>query len=315
MATYNGAKHLPEQLESFVQQTRKPDELVAYDDGSSDQTLEILRAFAERAPFPVHVHRNNTNLGFVKNFEKVMLACTGDLIALSDQDDVWLPTKLARHEQVFHLYPRAMVVLNDQAICDEMLRPAGSTVLGNFLAMGLDETSFVAGCCTTIRSAFLDVIAPIPAGTKGHDTWISELATLTSSRHLIRESLQLYRRHTRTVSHSVASQIRSVTPLDLLKAYGLRDARPGWRDDIDVIARYVERLSSLRPALRTLGLDAFAERSLARLARKSECIRRRIEIASVPRWRRSARVLAFWMSGGYDELARWKSAAKDLVRP
>ncbi len=88
MCTYNGARFLPEQLASFAAQERLPDELVVCDDGSTDATMEILQDFAATALFEVRVERNPQNLGFVRNFEKTLSLCTGDIVFLSDQDDV-----------------------------------------------------------------------------------------------------------------------------------------------------------------------------------------------------------------------------------
>lgn len=96
MATYNGARFLREQLASIAAQTLLPAELVVTDDGSSDDTLAIVHAFAETAPFPIHVHRNATNLGFRGNFMHAVALCTCPVIALCDQDDVWEPHKLER---------------------------------------------------------------------------------------------------------------------------------------------------------------------------------------------------------------------------
>ena|SRR2546421_3140447 len=89
MCTYNGARHVREQLESFAAQTRLPaDELVICDDCSTDQTINILPDFGAGASFPVHIQVNKFNLGSTKNFEQAISFCHGDLIALSDQDDV-----------------------------------------------------------------------------------------------------------------------------------------------------------------------------------------------------------------------------------
>ena len=94
MTTYNGSKYLKEQLDSFTKQTHLPDELVVTDDGSSDDTLEILENFAKKASFEVLIFRNNTNLGYAMNFGHAIGLCTGDLIFLSDQDDIWFPEKI-----------------------------------------------------------------------------------------------------------------------------------------------------------------------------------------------------------------------------
>ena len=90
MCTYNGSRHLSEQLESIGTQTRLPDELVICDDCSSDDTIRIIERFSASAPFAVRLEINTQNLGSTKNFEKAIRLCQGDLIALADQDDVWL---------------------------------------------------------------------------------------------------------------------------------------------------------------------------------------------------------------------------------
>lgn len=94
MATYNGARYLREQLDSFAAQTRLPDELVVCDDGSSDDTLNILEEFARTAPFQVRIFRNDVNLGYAQNFARALERCVGDLVFLSDHDNVWFEDKI-----------------------------------------------------------------------------------------------------------------------------------------------------------------------------------------------------------------------------
>src|SRR5215467_4239016 len=101
LCTYNGSRFLQEQLGSIGSQSRPPDELVICDDGSSDDTVDIIKRFALNAPFPVKLEVNASNLGSTKNFELAVSLCCGDVIALSDQDDVWDATKLAKIERVF----------------------------------------------------------------------------------------------------------------------------------------------------------------------------------------------------------------------
>src|SRR5271168_2200141 len=88
LCTYNGERFLSRQLASMLQQSRLPDELVVCDDRSTDNTIEILQDFSASAGFPVKITRNEHNLGFVANFERAIQLCQGDLIALSDQDDI-----------------------------------------------------------------------------------------------------------------------------------------------------------------------------------------------------------------------------------
>ena len=94
MATYNGDRYIGEQLDSLARQKLLPLELVVTDDGSSDGTLDILKAFSEGAPFPVRIFRNTTRLGYEENFLKAASLCNGDVIAFCDQDDIWMDRKL-----------------------------------------------------------------------------------------------------------------------------------------------------------------------------------------------------------------------------
>src|ERR1019366_197610 len=89
LCTYNGERFLSQQLASIGKQTRLPDELVVCDDSSTDRTVAIVREFAASVSFPVRVFENQRNLGSAANFERAIRLCDGDLIALSDQDDIW----------------------------------------------------------------------------------------------------------------------------------------------------------------------------------------------------------------------------------
>jgi len=101
MCTYNGGRYLQEQLDSIASQTRQPDELVGCDDESSDDTIEIIKAFSSKVLFPVRLFNNKGNLGISKNFEKAIKLCQGDITLLSNQDDVWYTEKLMNSETIF----------------------------------------------------------------------------------------------------------------------------------------------------------------------------------------------------------------------
>lgn len=88
LCTYNGAKYLSEQLDTLVKQTYGNIEIIAIDDCSTDNTFAILEEYAQRFTF-LKVLKNERNIGYIKNFEKAILLCKGDFIALSDQDDIW----------------------------------------------------------------------------------------------------------------------------------------------------------------------------------------------------------------------------------
>ena len=92
MTTYNGQSFLEKQLNSILSQTIKVDEIIVCDDGSTDATHKILSKYESTGVLKFQV--NDSNLGFVRNFEKALSLCTGEYIFLSDQDDIWYPNKV-----------------------------------------------------------------------------------------------------------------------------------------------------------------------------------------------------------------------------
>lgn len=93
LCTYNGAKFLKEQLDSIVQQSLQPYEVIAQDDGSTDDTMSILQDYANKYPF-IKVYKNEKERGINNNFFGAISRTTGDFIAISDQDDIWMSNKL-----------------------------------------------------------------------------------------------------------------------------------------------------------------------------------------------------------------------------
>lgn len=94
MCTFNGEKYIKEQIESIINQSLVPDEIVICDDCSKDNTLNIIKETLDNWPGKVQLVVNEKNLGYRKNFEKSISLCNGDIIFLSDQDDVWNRNKI-----------------------------------------------------------------------------------------------------------------------------------------------------------------------------------------------------------------------------
>lgn len=213
MCTYNGEKYLQEQLESIAWQTRLPDELVVCDDGSIDNTVEILNAFATIAPFPVHIFVNDINLGSTKNFEKAISLCKGDIIALSDQDDVWYSDKLMCIERVFLESAEVGLVFTDADIVDDKLNAMSYSlweainfnkrkqkkVLNGKALEFLIKGNFVTGATMAFHSKYKDIILPIPDDLLlhiwVHDGWISILIASVGRITFLPKRLIKYRQH------------------------------------------------------------------------------------------------------------------------
>ncbi|NBE06494.1 glycosyltransferase family 2 protein [Paragemmobacter ruber] len=315
MATYNGAKYLRAQLDSFAAQSRLPDEVVICDDGSRDATVDILRDFAGSAPFEVRVIQNETNLGFVRNFEKALSLCTGDIILLSDQDDVWLPEKLATVERTFLADPRAMSTINDMIITDQDLRHQNVTLLGNIRRTGFGENRFIAGCCTAIRRDMLQALLPFPADHFAHDSWIGDMCVAFGVRRLIDSPMQLYRRHGSNESQWLLSEPREVSKFEAVVSAGLASPLKGWQPYMQRLEIMRCRILDNRASFERIGLFDEVEPALSWIAAEAGRYGGRIHLLSLPRYRRWMSVIGFWMRGGYRRFSGWKSAVKDMIRP
>lgn len=123
IASYNGARHIGEQLRSIAAQTVAVDEVVVADDNSTDGTREVVAAFAERAPFPVRIVPHERNVGILENFYSAFDACTGDVIFYCDQDDSWRADKVALVSAA--LAPGVALVAHQSSITDGDLVPTG----------------------------------------------------------------------------------------------------------------------------------------------------------------------------------------------
>jgi glycosyltransferase involved in cell wall biosynthesis len=313
MATYNGSQFLSEQLESILNQRLRPDELIACDDGSSDDTVEILQRFADRAPFPVRIARNESNLGFVANFSKAASLCSGDIIFFCDQDDLWDVDKLERVVTEFEADPAAMVILNDARLIDENGRDSGHTQYGNIRSAGAPDNYFNTGCCSAHRKAWQSVALPVPSWMDYHDVWINLFSHVTGTARILPVALQQYRRHGNSVTNWELSRLNGASSLLLLKSHGLRDAREGWRWQVRLLEEMAARLEKAEPG-KPLPSNLIDE-ARARVAAHRKALANRIELCSLPRWRRPRRLLKSWARGEYAFFQSWKSAAKDLVRP
>lgn len=314
MTTYNGARYLPEQLDSFLRQKQTPDEIVVCDDGSDDATLAILRKFRSDAPFEVRIEQNPTRLGYRKNFERALSLCSGDLIFLSDQDDYWFDTKLLEMTQVFLARPDIFVVHTDMVIADENLVPSRQTQLGNILALGSRAETYVSGCATALRREWLSVVLPIPAEAVGHDSWIHKLASILEVRALHLPPQQYYRRHGKNVSQWHASKAEKMNPFDSIKMYGLADKTAAWRRELNRTCWAKRRLQERTEVLETLGLLARQEIAIRRLDRRISALESRIQNNTQNRLKRFPKIMKLWLRGDYNDFSGWKSALKDIVR-
>lgn len=208
LCTYNGAPFIGCQLESLASQTRLPDEVIVSDDKSSDETLSIVTNFQRKAPFAVGIHVNDVRLGAAQNFGHAVGLASGDIIALCDQDDQWLPTKLAEAEKRLVANAEVEAVFSDGFVVNSVLEPMGYTLWQHTGISGLEKRRIiqghglevlikhvaVTGATLTVRSSLLRRTLPIPEGWM-HDAWFSLMAAAAGTLGAIPTPLILYRQH------------------------------------------------------------------------------------------------------------------------
>ncbi len=280
LCTHNGARYVGEQVASILGQDRMPDEIVLSDDASTDDTVAIVRrllADATEAP-RLRVLENDRALGVVANFEQAVRACSGELIALCDQDDRWHPDRISRALAEFDRDPGLVLLFSDAVLVDGAGVALPGTLLDS-LEVGSTERdaihrgaafdalirrNLVTGATAMFRRELLEVAVPF-ASAWVHDEWLAILGAATARIDLIEATLIDYRQHGQ-------NQIGVARPTLRRKIGRTLQAR-GERNDRLALAsaQLVERLRALpavRPGLATIAQEkADFEASRAALPR------------------------------------------------
>ena len=219
IATYNGAKYIQQQIKSILLQLGDNDEVIVSDDSSTDNTLEIIRAFNDSR---IKVIINRGTNGYTGNFENALRAASGEIIFLSDQDDVWKSNKV---EVMLTALEKFDFVVSDAELVDENLITLANS---NFERMGVSSGLFsnlircrYLGCCYAFKSKLLKIALPIPSNHIycPHDYWLSLVAESMFSVCLVKEPLIYYRRHSSNVSDGGAHSSNSFFKKALIRLY------------------------------------------------------------------------------------------------
>ena len=155
MATYNGRRFIKEQILSILQQLSNQDELIITDDASIDDTEHLIQDFNDSR---IKFYKNTTRLGYIKNFELALSKSSGEIIFLSDQDDIWLPEKISRMCQIIENNDCSAVVCNAQVINAD-----GTTIGSSYFATRKSRSGLwhnfykngYHGCCMAVKRSVL----------------------------------------------------------------------------------------------------------------------------------------------------------------
>ena len=210
LCTYNGSQYIEEQLNSYLQQTVLPDELIICDDNSTDDTLDIVKRWKETAPFAVYIVKNPVQLGVTKNFENGIRKAQGPYIFLSDQDDVWLPHKLeaslAQMKQLEQQYGEdtPLLVHSDLTVVDTQLQTLHKSMFHSQHLTPIEDEdawrrllvqNFVTGCTILINRAAVKEALPFPSHAVIHDWWLATVVALIGHIGFVVEPTIYYRQH------------------------------------------------------------------------------------------------------------------------
>jgi glycosyltransferase involved in cell wall biosynthesis len=226
LPSFNGAQFIGEQLRSILD-SAQVDEVLVSDDGSTDQTVELVRAVADSRVQILEGPRQ----GVVRNVESLLRRARGDLIFLADQDDVWLPRRV---DVMARALESADLVLCNCQVVDTDLRPIYRSFFERRhsrqgLLANLWRNSYL-GCCMAFRRTLLAHALPFPRGTPMHDWWLGLVAERRGTTAFIDEPLLLYRRHggnaTPTLERFSATRWQQLRwRLSLVKALFARELR------------------------------------------------------------------------------------------
>jgi glycosyltransferase involved in cell wall biosynthesis len=224
MAAYNGERYVTAQLQSILSQLGEGDEVIVVDDASTDATRDcVLGLQDDRIRLIVHP----SNLGVSRTFEDAIRGASGRILFLSDQDDLWMPQKVAVVLEAFRSHPNVTLITTDGVVLDsngaqlsETFYTGGRKFRSGFWA-NLFRNRF-GGCTMAFRAELIGDILPFSHRYDVlHDIWIGVRNSLSGRRTLyIQEPLVLNRRHPSTATGreplTMARKVRN--RLDLLLA-------------------------------------------------------------------------------------------------
>ncbi|WP_279630350.1 glycosyltransferase family 2 protein [Microbacterium phyllosphaerae] len=233
MATYNGARYIREQLESILPQLGPDDEVVIVDDASSDDTLDIVGSIDSPQ---ITVHRNTENRGYVRSFERAMTLARGEVLLLSDQDDVWVPGRvdaLCAATASHWIAASNLILLDSDAPLPSpltgrpwLLRARDSHQgLRNELRILLGDAPYF-GCAMAVRRDALPLVLPFPSYlTESHDLWMATAANAAGEMIHVEQPTVRRRVHDDNASTSRPRGVRAALRSRVLLARLWREAR------------------------------------------------------------------------------------------
>ncbi|MFR0547004.1 glycosyltransferase family 2 protein [Limosilactobacillus reuteri subsp. suis] len=215
MATYNGEKYLKEQLKSIINQSNKKFDLFIRDDGSNDSTLSILREFEKNY---TNIHLLETKeldkKGQLANFSYLYKYVTSlnkyEYIMFSDQDDVWLPNKIAKSiDKLSHFSDKPTLIYTNYVIYDQNTEEKTKAFSRHYVERfeSIFVQNWLMGCTMALNKKMIDLIKEIPLDVDNHDYWIALVASLNNNIVYLEDVTMLHRLHNNNVTTKSSQKV------------------------------------------------------------------------------------------------------------
>jgi len=209
LATYNGARFLPAQLDSIFAQQDFFSEILIGDDGSTDTTSDVISAYTSRYPGKIRIIKKKSGQkGAAANFSNLLACSDADFVLLSDQDDVWDKDKIEklvshmRGLEAQHGAEKPLLVHSDLRVVDEQLRQISPSL---FAYQNLDKTlsslgdclcqNSVTGCTVLVNRSLIKLSLPVAPDAIMHDWWLALVASAFGKIEFLDRPFIRYRQH------------------------------------------------------------------------------------------------------------------------
>ena len=252
MSTYNGERFLKEQLDSILCQEDVNVSLLVRDDGSKDNTCQILSDYALK-------HQNIElklceNVGFVKSFsELVKMAVTldidADYYAFADQDDIWMPQKLAMACSVLatkdnskpNLFTSNSMQIDAEGRELELFHkgPEPKFRKGNVLVFGTEQ-----GCSMVFNRKAVEIYSEHEPSLTWHDRWLYHICYFLGSVTYDHQPLFYYRRHEKNALANHKAGSLEGEPSKIVRVYRILFVEPPVTNHVEMAQEFYDHFAS-----------------------------------------------------------------------
>lgn len=202
MAVYNGEKYIKQQIDSILSQfDNNDDELIIIDDYSKDNSVEIIKSYHNSG---IRLYENESNIGYIKTFEKAICLSKNSVVFLSDQDDIWVDGRLNKMYDKLQEKDIWLVCSNFKTFHKEkknivrfktkLIQNSPEKFTQNILGIFKGNIAYF-GCTMAFRKEFKKYILPFPDYIDAHDLWIAMLGNVTGKISHLEDITLLHRIH------------------------------------------------------------------------------------------------------------------------